>query len=31
LRAFAERCGSYRSLEPVYDKVTFINNKRWAH
>jgi hypothetical protein len=30
LRAFAEQYGSYRSLEPVYDKVTFINNKRWA-
>lgn len=30
LRAFAEQHGTYRSLEPVYDKVTFINNKRWA-
>jgi hypothetical protein len=30
LRAFAEQHGSYRSLEPVYDRVTFFNNKRWA-
>ena len=30
LRRFAEQNGSYRPLEPVYDKVTFINNKRWA-
>ncbi len=30
LRAFAERHGTYRPLEPVYDRVTFINNKRWA-
>jgi len=31
LKAFAQQHGSYRPLEPVYDKVTFINNKRWAH
>lgn len=30
LRAFAQAKGVYRSLEPVYEKVTFINNKRWA-
>lgn len=30
LRRFAEENGSYRSLEPAYDRVTFINNKRWA-
>lgn len=30
LRAFAEKNGTYRSLEPAYDRVTFINNKRWA-
>lgn len=30
LRHFAEQHGSYRSLEPVYESVTFINNKRWA-
>jgi hypothetical protein len=30
LRSFAESNGSYRSLEPVYDNITFINNKRWA-
>lgn len=30
LKRFAEQNGTYRSLEPVYEKVTFINNKRWA-
>lgn len=30
LKKFAENNGVYRSLETVYDKVTFINNKRWA-
>jgi hypothetical protein len=30
LRKFAETHGAYRSLEPVYESVTFINNKRWA-
>jgi hypothetical protein len=30
LRHFAQTNGTYRPLEPVYDKVTFINNKRWA-
>jgi hypothetical protein len=28
LRQFAEKNGVYRSLEPAYDEVTFINNKR---
>jgi len=30
LRAFAQQHGVYRSLEPVYNQVTFIHNKRWA-
>jgi len=30
LKEFAETNGTYRSLEPEYDKVTFINNHRWA-
>jgi NYN domain-containing protein len=30
LQHFVAKNGTYRSLEPVYDKVTFINNKRWA-
>jgi hypothetical protein len=30
LKSFAETHGRYISLEPVYDRVTFINNKRWA-
>lgn len=30
LKAFAQENGAYRSLEPVYDKITFINNKRWV-
>ena len=31
LRAFAEANGQYRALEPMYDRVTFINNKRWVN
>ena len=30
LRQYAQEHGTYRSLEPVYNKVSFINNKRWA-
>ena len=30
LRKFAEEHGVYTSLEPAYDKITFVNNKRWA-
>ncbi len=30
LRQFAEKNGVYRSLEPAYEQVTFIDNKRWA-
>ena len=30
LKSFAQKHGVYRALEPVYEKVTFINNKRWA-
>jgi NYN domain len=30
LRHFVEQHGTYRPLEPVYERVTFINNKRWA-
>lgn len=30
LKAFAQAHGTYRPLEPAYDKVTFVNNKRWA-
>jgi len=30
LREFAIANGTYRSLEPVYSEITFINNKRWA-
>ena len=30
LRQFANDKGLYRSLEPVYMKVSFINNKRWV-
>jgi hypothetical protein len=30
LRTFAQANGTYRPLEPVYENVTFINNKRWA-
>jgi hypothetical protein len=28
LREFAEQNGKYRSLEPVYDKVTFTKKRR---
>lgn len=30
LKAFAQEKGTYRSLEPAYDHVTFIDHKRWA-
>ncbi len=30
LRQFAQANGTYTPLEPGYDKITFINNKRWA-
>jgi hypothetical protein len=30
LRHFVEQHGKYRALEPVYEKVTFVDNKRWA-
>lgn len=30
LRRFAKAHGAYRPLEPVYENVTFVNNKRWA-
>lgn len=30
LKEFAEANGTYRSLEAVYENVTFINNHRWA-
>jgi hypothetical protein len=30
LRAFAQANGVYRPLEPLYDNITFINNKRWV-
>lgn len=30
LKTFAEDNGTYRSLEPVYNNVTFINQVRWA-
>lgn len=30
LKQYALDFGNYRSLEPAYEKVTFINNKRWA-
>lgn len=30
LKAFAEANGTYRSLNTAYNKVTFINNHRWA-
>ncbi len=30
LKRFAETHGRYTSLEPAYNKVTFVNNKRWA-
>lgn len=30
LRDFANKNGIYRSLEPVYEEISFIENKRWA-
>ena len=30
LKNFAEQNGVYRSLEPAYEKIIFVNNKRWA-
>ncbi|TCD46809.1 NYN domain-containing protein [Chlorobium sp. N1] len=30
LKSFAEKNGVYRSLEPAYEGITFINGKRWA-
>ncbi len=30
LKAFAQQNGNYRAPEPVYESVTFVNNKRWA-
>jgi len=30
LKAFAQAKGTYRPLEPEYEKITFVNNKRWA-
>ncbi len=30
LRAFTQQNGTYRPLEPAYERVTFVNNKRWA-
>jgi hypothetical protein len=30
LREFAATNGTYRALEPVYDKVTFIQGSRWV-
>jgi len=30
LRAYAQDNGRYRPLEPVYEQVSFIQNKRWA-
>jgi hypothetical protein len=30
LKAFAQANGTYRALEPEYEKVTFVNNRRWA-
>lgn len=30
LKQFVQKEGTYRSLESVYDQLTFINNKRWA-
>jgi hypothetical protein len=30
LRHFGQQHGIYRALEPVYENITFINNKRWA-
>lgn len=30
LKKFAVDNGTYRSLDPVYNSVTFVNNHRWA-
>lgn len=30
LKQFAKDNGTYVPLEPGYDKITFVNNKRWA-
>ena len=30
LKRFAQTNGTYVPLEPGYDQITFINNKRWA-
>jgi hypothetical protein len=30
LKAFAVAQGKYRSLEPAYNNISFIDNKRWA-
>lgn len=30
LQSFAKENGKYRSIEPVYENVSFIVNKRWA-
>jgi hypothetical protein len=30
LKDFANKNGIYRPLEPAYNKVTFLNNHRWA-
>ena len=30
LKAFARANGTYRSLEPAYYNVSFVNNERWA-
>jgi hypothetical protein len=30
LKKFAQATGSYIALEPGYERITFINNKRWA-
>jgi len=31
LKKYAQANGKYVSLEPGYDSITFINNKRWAN
>lgn len=30
LKTFSQAHGSYRPLEPAYEQVSFVNNKRWA-
>ncbi len=30
LKEFAQNNGAYRALEPVYENVSFVQNKRWA-